>query len=168
MDLVVALGGAGRFGTYFYFMEKNKTKKEKQNIKERIFKIVTGIVGVYNVALGGLVLILPVEKVVSVVEAMKGYSLEVTSQLPLILKFTSAYLLAFGIMMLLLSRNAQKYRVFALPALVLFGTSFLNNIWLFDEIAPHRSGSITGVTLTLILFFFLSILFTMPKRRTKD
>ena len=137
-------------------------------MKDRIFKIVTGIVGIYNVALGGLALMLPIENVISLVEAMKGYSLEATSQLPLILKFTSAYLLAFGAMMLLLSSNPQKYRLFALPALVLFGTSFLNNILLLDEITPYRSGNITGVTLTLILFFFLSILFTMPKKQPES
>ena len=137
-------------------------------MKERIFKIIAGVVGVYHVTLGALGLILPIENVISVVEVMKGYTLEKSSQLLPILKFTSSYLLAFGVMMLLLSRNPQKYRVFALPALILFGTSFLNNILMLDENAPHRSGSITGVTLTLILFFFLSILFTMPKRRTKD
>ena len=138
-------------------------------MKERIFKIVTGVVGVYNVALGGLVLILPVEKVVSVVEAMKGYSLEVTSQLPLILKFTSAYLLAFGGMMLLLSSNPRKYRLFALPALAVFGTRFVINLLFLDSIAPDRTGeSINFLSLGLLLFFFLSILLTMPKSSTKS
>ena len=138
-------------------------------MKERIFKIVTGVVGVYNVALGGLVLILPVETVVSVVEAMKGYSLEVTSQLPLIIKFTSAYLLAFGIMMLLLSSNPRKYRVFALPALAVFGTRFVINVLFLDSIAPDRTGgSINVLSLGLLLFFFFSILLTMPKNRTES
>ena len=137
-------------------------------MKERIFKIITIVVGIYHVTLGALGLILPLENVVSVVKAMKGYNLEVTSQLLPILKFTSAYLIAFGGMMLLLSTNPQKYRQFALPALVLFGTSFLNNIWLFNEIAPHRSENTTVVTLTFILFFFLSILFTMPKKQTES
>ncbi|MBT3570172.1 MAG: hypothetical protein HN494_15065 [Opitutae bacterium] len=137
-------------------------------MKERIFKIITIVVGIYHVTLGALGLILPLENVVSVVKAMKGYNLEVTSQLLPILKFTSAYLLTFGAMMLLLSSNPQKYRLFSLPALVLFGTSFLNNIWLFNEIAPHRSENTTVVTLTFILFFFLSILFTMPKKQTES
>jgi len=137
-------------------------------MKERIFKIITIVIGIYHVTLGALGLILPLENVVSVVKTMKGYNLEVTSQLLPILKFTSAYLLAFGAMMLLLSSNPQKYRLFALPALVLFGTSFLNNIWLLDEIATHRSENTTVVTLTFILFFFLSILFTMPKKQTES
>ena len=138
-------------------------------MKERIFKIVTGIVGVYNVVLGALALILPVENVVSVVKAMKGYSLEVTAQLPLILKFTSAYLLAFGGMMLLLSSNPQKYRLFALPALAVFGTRFAINILFLDSIAPDRTGqSINGLSLGLLLFFFLSILLTMPKAQTES
>ena len=132
-------------------------------------KIVTGVVGIYNVALGGLALILPIENVVSLVEAMKGYSLEVTSQLPLILKFASAYLLAFGIMMLLLSSNPQKYRLFALPALAVFGTRFVINLLFLDSIAPNRtSESINVLSLGLLLFFFLSILFTMPKKQTES
>jgi hypothetical protein len=136
-------------------------------MKDRIFKIVTGVVGIYNVALGGLALILPIENVVSLVEAMKGYSLEVTSQLQLILKFTSAYLLAFGGMMLLLCSNPQKYRLFALPALAVFGIRFVINILFLDSIAPNRtSESINVLSLGLLLFFFLSILFTMPKKQT--
>jgi len=137
-------------------------------MKERIFKIITIVVGIYHVTLGALGLILPLENIVSVVKAMKGYNLEGTSQLLPILKFTSAYLLAFGSMMLLLSSNPQKYRLFAIPALVLFGASFLNNMLLLDEIAPHRTENITVVTLTFILFFFLSILFTMPRKQTES
>jgi hypothetical protein len=98
---------------------------------------------------------------------MKGYSLEVTSQLQLILKFTSAYLLAFGGMMLLLCSNPQKYRLFALPALAVFGIRFVINILFLDSIAPNRtSESINVLSLGLLLFFFLSILFTMPKKQT--
>ena len=79
----------------------------------------------------------------------------------MILKFSSVYLLAFGGMMLLLCSNPQKYRIFALPALALFGVRFVINIVFFDVISPDRTGSF--VSLGLLAFFFLAILFTMPK-----
>ena len=145
-------------------MEKNKTKKEKQNIKERIFKIVTGIVGAYHLALGVVGLTLPVETIAEVVKAVFGFVLKITPQLPVILKFSSVYLLAFGGMMLLLFSNPQKYRLFALPALALFGIRFVINIVYFDVISPDRTGEVMSfVSLGLLAFFFLAILFTMPK-----
>ena len=140
-----------------------KTKKEKQNIKERIFKIVTGIVGAYHLALGVVGLTLPVETIAEVVKAVFGFVLKITPQLPVILKFSSVYLIAFGGMMLLLFSNPQKYRLFALPALALFGIRFVINIVYFDVISPDRTDFASFRSLGLLAFFFLAILFTMPK-----
>jgi hypothetical protein len=133
-------------------------------MKERTFKIVTGIVAAYHLALGVVGLTLPVETIAEVVKAVLGFVLEPTDQLPVILKFASVYLLAFGGMMLLLFSNPVKYRVFALPALALFGVRFVINIVFFDVISPDRTGEVMSyVSLGLIAFFFLAILFTMPK-----
>jgi len=66
--------------------------------------------------------------------------------------------------MLLLFSNPVKYRLFALPALALFGIRFVINIVFFDVISPDRTGEVMSyVSLGLIAFFFLAILFTMPK-----
>ena len=133
-------------------------------MKERTFKIVTGIVGAYHLALGVVGLTLPVETIAEVVKVVLGFVLEPTDQLPVILKFASVYLLAFGGMMLLLFSNPVKYRVFALPALALFGVRFVINIVFFDVISPDRTGEVMSyLSLGLIAFFFLAILFTMPK-----
>lgn len=132
-------------------------------MKERIFKIVTGIVGAYHLALGVVGLTLPVETIAEVVKAVFGFVLKITPQLPVILKFSSVYLLAFGGMMLLLFSNPQKYRLFALPALALFGIRFVINIVYFDVISPDRTDFASFRSLGLLAFFFLAILFTMPK-----
>ena len=132
-------------------------------MKERIFKIVTGIVGAYHLALGVVGLTLPVETIAEVVKAVLGFVLKITPQLPVILKFSSVYLLAFGGMMLLLFSNPQKYRLFALPALALFGIRFVINIVYFDVISPDRTDFASFRSLGLLAFFFLAILFTMPK-----
>ena len=133
-------------------------------MKERIFKIVTGIVGAYHLVLGVVGLTLPIDTITEVVKAVLGFVLEPTDQLPVILKFASVYLIAFGGMMLLLFSNPQKYRLFALPALALFGIRFGINIVFFDVISPDRTGEVMSyVSLGLLAFFFLAILFTMPK-----
>jgi len=132
-------------------------------MKERIFKIVTGIVGAYHLALGVVGLTLPVETIAEVVKAVLGFVLKITPQLPVILKFSSVYLIAFGGMMLLLFSNPQKYRLFALPALALFGIRFVINIVYFDVISPDRTDFASFRSLGLLAFFFLAILFTMPK-----
>jgi hypothetical protein len=132
-------------------------------MKERIFKIVTGIVGAYHLALGVVGLTLPVETIAEVVKAVFGFVLKITPQLPVILKFSSVYLIAFGGMMLLLFSNPQKYRLFALPALALFGIRFVINIVYFDVISPDRTDFASFRSLGLLAFFFLAILFTMPK-----
>ena len=132
-------------------------------MKERIFKIVTGIVGAYHLALGVVGLTLPVETIAEVVKAVFGFVLKITPQLPVILKFSSVYLIAFGGMMLLLFSNPQKYRLFALPALALFGIRFVINIVYFDVISPDRTDFASFRSLGLLAFFFLAILCTMPK-----
>ena len=133
-------------------------------MKERMFKIVTGIVAAYHLLLGIVGLALPVETIAEVVKVVLGFVLEITPQLPVILKFASVYLLAFGGMTYLLFSNPVKYRVFALPVLALFGIRFVINVVFFDVISPERTGEVMSyLSLGLLAFFFLSILLTMPK-----
>ena len=70
-------------------------------MKSQIFKLSTGIAGAYHLILGIIALALPVDTVIQVITLAFGMTLEITPQLPLILKFASVYLIAFAGMLFL-------------------------------------------------------------------
>ena len=137
-------------------------------MKNNIFRIVTGIAGAYHVLLGVIGLLFPIETMVKAVTIILGVTLDVDPQLTFISKYVSVYILAFGIMLLILAANPTKYRVLALPALALFGIRLLNRIVFFGAITSTlgttSARNIMGTG--FIFLFFIAILLTMPKKQS--
>ena len=138
-------------------------------MNNRIFSIVTGIAGAYHILLAVAGFLLPRTLVEKVISTAFGVVLEVDPQLSLIVKFVSVYMLAFGVMLLILASNPVKYRVFAIPALVLFGLRFVNRLLFFNALtALGMPVSRNVVGTVLILLFFVAILVFLPKKQVEE
>ena len=138
-------------------------------MKSQIFKLSAGIGGAYHLILGVIALALPVDTVIQVITFAFGMTLEITPQLPLVLKFASVYLIAFGGTLLLLTSDPAKYRIFAYPALALFGIRFINRIIFFSTLAAAGvADSRNMMGAGIILVFFLLILCTLPKKQANS
>ncbi len=136
-------------------------------MKNTLFKAFTGIAGIYHVLLGVIGSLFPIEATAKAFNVALGIGVSITPELTFIAKFVSVYMLAFGIMLLILAYDPIKYRAFAWPALTLFGARFLNRVIFFSLLS-----STFGMTVSrnligsgLILLFFAAIWLTMPMKR---
>jgi hypothetical protein len=135
-------------------------------MKTKFFRIISGVAGIYHVVLAGVGLILPIETTAKVVSLAFGVVFEINSHIELLLKFTSTYMLAFGIMLLILSSDPIKYRNLAIPTLTLFGIRLINRVLFFSLLlSAGMSETRNIIGTTLILFFFVALLLTMPKKQ---
>ncbi len=135
-------------------------------MKENLFKLSVGVAGVYHLLIGAVGILFPAELLVKVSGFILGVSPEVNEQFPLIAKFASVYVLAFGILLIILFLNPVKYRILAIPVLTLFGIRLINKILFFGTIGASF-GIPFGRNLfgTLcVFFFFTTILLTLPKK----
>ncbi|MEM6885847.1 MAG: hypothetical protein AAF571_12530, partial [Verrucomicrobiota bacterium] len=127
----------------------------------------TAIVGIYHSLLGLAGLLLPTQMLSQVSKWILGVSPEVTPQFHMIAKFSAAYLLVFGLMALILCKDPVKYRVLAIPVLILFGIRLLNKLIFFTAI-----GSSFGISagrnvfaVICVALLFGAILLTLPKKQ---
>ena len=136
-------------------------------MKNNIFRIVTGIAGIYHVLLAVIGLLFPIETMVKAVTIALGVTLNIDPQLTFISKFVSVYMLAFGIILLILAANPVKYRVLAFPVLALFGIRLLNRLIFFGAVISTfgMTSSRNLIGTALIFLFFIVILLTMPKKQ---
>lgn len=137
-------------------------------MKNTIFKATTGIAGLYHVLLAAIGLLFPIEITAKAFTVALGISVSITPELTFIAKFVSVYMLAFGIMLLIVAYNPIKYRAFAWPALALFGARFLNRVIFFGLLSTTfgMTASRNLIGSALILFFFVAIWLTMPKKQS--
>lgn len=137
-------------------------------MKNNIFKIVTGIAGVYHVLLAAIGLLLPIETTSKAFTLALGVNIAATPQLEFIGKFVAVYMLAFGIMLLTLALNPAKYRALAYTALVVFGIRFLNRVFFFSLLSSTfgMTASRNLIGSALILIFFVGIFLTIPKKQS--
>ena len=130
-----------------------------------LFQTTAGIVAGYHVLLGLLGLAGPSDWIARAADLALGVQIEPQGQVLLFARFAGAYLLAFGVMMLLVAIRPQKYRALVLPALVLFGTRAVVRLVRFnslsEEMGMPAAGNVVGIAL-LILFFVL-LLVTRPR-----
>lgn len=136
-------------------------------MKNKIFKIVTGIAGVYHVLLAAIALLLPSEITSKAFSFALGVNITVTPQLEFIGKFVGVYMLAFGIILLILAFNPAKYRALTYAGLTVFGIRFLNRIFFFSMLSTTfgMTASRNLIGSGLILLFFIGMLLTMPKKQ---
>jgi hypothetical protein len=132
-----------------------------------LFKTFTGIVGIYHVLLGLSGLLLPHELFAKVAALILGVRSDMNTTFQLVAKFASVYVLVFGITALILMINPRKYRVLALPVLVLFGVRLINKTVFYDRIAEvfNVSTAQNIFALGCLVVFFFGILLTLPTKQ---
>jgi len=135
--------------------------------KISIFKIVTGVAGLYHVLLAGVALLFPIALTSKAFTFALGINIALTPQIEFIGKFVGVYMLAFGLMLLMLAFNPVKYRVFAYPAIILFGIRLINRILFFGALSTtlEMTASRNIIGSVLILLFFLGIWLTLPPKQ---
>lgn len=132
--------------------------------KRGIFRVLASVVGIYHLILGVAALVLPVGLMSSTVELVLGFSPSVDEQFVLVSKFTGVYVLAFGIVVLLVARDAERYALFITPVLLLFAIRLVNKVVFFNDIGaqldvpPGRN----VLAVAFVALFFFGMLFTAP------
>ncbi len=135
-------------------------------MKLMLFKTLTGIAGLYHIVLGFSALLLPIETFANISKLILGLQPEVDLQFQLATKFASAYVLTFGVLLLILFKEPIKYRVLAIPVLLLFGIRLINKLVYFGTVGQSFDVSAPRniVAVAFVAIFFFGILLTLPKR----
>ncbi len=131
-----------------------------------LFRILTGIAAVYHLLLAIAGLLFPPATLARVIELVMGVAPALDGDMLLAIKFASAYVLAFGIGLALLSWKPVHYRPLLPCVLVLFGVRLINRIVVFSTLAEQYEVSFArnafGVVALLVLF--TGILLTSGKK----
>ncbi|MBP9749175.1 MAG: hypothetical protein KBD21_00320 [Candidatus Pacebacteria bacterium] len=134
-------------------------------MKNNIFKLLAGVVGIYHVILGVSALVLPTDVMTKVVSTILGVVPVADEQFLLIAKYTGAYVFIFGILALLLASNPHKHRSLIYPILFLFGIRMIDRVLFFGSIAAISTSTAQIWFGTIsIAFFFFGLLLTIPKK----
>jgi hypothetical protein len=133
-------------------------------MKTAFFRLVTGIAAVYHILLAAAGLLCPAGPLEKLIAVAFGVAVKTDAVMVVVLKFVSAYMLVFGVLLLLLARDPGRYRALAAPALILFGVRFVNRLVFFGTLtAAGMTVSRNVIGTGLILFFFAAILLSLPK-----
>lgn len=134
--------------------------------KRKVFKALASIVGIYHIVLGLAALALPVSALASAIDLFLGFQPSMTDQFVLVSKFTGVYVLAFGLFVLLIARDPEKYRLFIAPVLLLFGIRLLNKLILFNEIGAQLAvpPARNVLAVAFVAIFFFGMLLSAPAK----
>lgn len=133
-------------------------------MKSFLFRATTGIAGVYHLILGAALWLLPPGTLEGVAKVFLGVGVEADDRITLIARFSSAYILAFGVMLALLCLNPVRHRALAIPALTLFGIRIINKLVLLGSIEQafqvSRGRSVFAVATLAVIFSIIAA--TLP------
>lgn len=135
-------------------------------MRERTFKVLANVVGIYHVLLGVVALVLPAGAMSSTVRLFLGFVPSVTDQFVLVSRFTGVYVLAFGIVALLIARDPKRHALFITPVLLLFAIRLINKVIFFNEIGRELDvpAARNVLAVALVAVFFFGLLFTAPPK----
>lgn len=135
-------------------------------MRNALFRTVTGTAAVYHLLLGAALLVLPGAAMGKVIQVALGTPLEIDPSLSMIAKFTSVYVVAFGMMLAFLCVNPTRYRVLVIPALFLFGVRLVNKLVFMTTIEETfgvtRGRSLFAIASLAVIFGLMA--WTMPRR----
>jgi hypothetical protein len=115
-------------GREFSTLASVHRSRRVQFVKQKLFRLTTGIAALYHLVLGAALLVLPEGAMGRTAALFLGMELEFDPRLLLIGRFVAAYILAFGVMLALLCWRPVKLRALLAPALVLFGIRLMNKL----------------------------------------
>lgn len=97
-----------------------------------LFTSVALLVAVYHGILGAMGTFASPELAASVIQMTYGVSLEFGTQTLYLIKFISAYMLAFALVMYMLSKDPIKYRHLVWVPITLFSVRIFDRLFFFD------------------------------------
>lgn len=98
----------------------------------KIFRFLAGFAGVYHCILGLLGTFASAEFIAKTVSTVYGVAPRVDLQFLSSARFASAYLLAFGVMMLLVAWKPREHHMFVWAAVVLFAIRVFDRLVYFN------------------------------------
>lgn len=134
-------------------------------MKMTLFKVFVGVAGLYHVLLGLSGLLMPIEMFADVSGLILGLRPQVDPQFHMAAKFAATYVLAFGVLLLVLFKDPVKYRLLAVPVLTLFGVRLINKLVFFGSISQAFDVPFARnlFAVAIVAVFFFGILLTLPK-----
>jgi hypothetical protein len=133
-----------------------------------IFKIVAWFTGGYQLALGITGVFASKELAASVIYKAFGATVEMTPQVFYLVKFCSAYVVAFGVAMILLATNPVKYKSIMWVAITLFSIRIIERL-IFTELLNSSFGIplATELTTSGILVVIIALLLIFQPKNNK-
>lgn len=127
-----------------------------------VFKATAWFAGLYQLALGIIGVFAGKDIAASVIQQTFGATIEMTPQIFYLVKFCSAYMVAFGVAMIVLATDPVKYKKIMWVAITLFGIRIFERL-VFTELLDSSFGisfqsemftsGVLLVMMTLLYFF---------------
>ena len=133
--------------------------------KSTIFKATAWWAGLYHLGLGVTGVFADPPLMASIINRVFGASLEITPQVFYLVKFCSAYMIAFALAMILLALQPEKHKKLLWIPLSLFAIRLLERLYFSDLLThslgiPFRQEMITTVILAVLIVL---LFFSRPK-----
>ena len=134
-------------------------------MKTKIFQFVAGIAGVYHAILGLIGTFAAPATVQSIVASTYGVVLDVSGQMVYLVKFVSAYFIAFAVAMLLLAWKPVQYRHLVWVAVGLFGTRLLDRLLFMGGLREEFDFALTQEIFTIATISTIMVLLVVLRPR---
>ncbi|MCH7850905.1 MAG: hypothetical protein IH845_04655 [Nanoarchaeota archaeon] len=146
-------------------MVKKEKVSDSSDTKLKVFKGVAWFAGLYHILLGLIGTFAPTGLVLSIVSGVFGVVPTASDQFFYLTKFISAYMIAFGFMLVLMAREPKKYSIFVWPAVTMFGIRIFDRIVFFDLLNSAFGSTMLMNMRTIIPISILILIFiyTRPK-----
>lgn len=135
-------------------------------MRTKIFRCVAGLAAAYHALLGLLGTFANGQTVRSVVDSVYGVTLDVTGQTVYLVKFTSAYFIAFAVAMALLAWKPVEHRNLVWVAVGLFGTRLIDRVIFYSGLQAEFQIGMTAEVFTVVMIS--AIMVTLVALRPKS
>lgn len=125
-----------------------------------VFKITAWWAGLYQLALGVTGVFASRELATTVIQKTYGASIDMTPQVFYLVKFCSAYMVAFGVAMVMLALNPVKYKNLMWVAITLFSVRIIERLMFTELLGTSFGISVreemftSGVLLLMIVLLY--------------
>lgn len=136
-----------------------------QNKKTMWFKVLSWWVGIYHTILGLVGLLASSDAVANVASKTYHLSIPSTVQFVVTARFASAYMLALGIMAMMMARRPKEYGVFIWPIVIMIIFRIYTRLAHAGDIMAAFGGSTSNnlITVAIITLIGIGLLSLRPK-----
>ena len=136
-----------------------------KNTSVKIFRGFAWFAGVYHLILGLVGTLASGDTVVSIASAVYGITTTISPQFLYMAKFISAYMIAFGIMLVFIGSDPYRYRKLAWAAVVMFAIRIFDRLVFFSLLQEAFGVSMSKnlVTVVTVSIIALGLIVFMPR-----